>query len=93
MEANEILEKIAELKAITAKAEDLAFQIHAEVIAKKMEAREAMYACLGKGKDVDQVEYLAHSQEVARFEEMTMRIETATYKLTQEVIGNLNKIA
>lgn len=93
MEVSEILKKIAELKELAAKAEALAFEIHSDVVGKMIEARDARDAYLTKGKDIDRTEFIALGIEAARFEEMTSRIETATYKLTQEVIGNLNKIS
>ena len=93
MEVNEILNKIAELKELAKKVEDLAFEIHGDVVAKKIEARDAMNDCLRNGKDIDKVEYLNLSQQSIQIDEIASRIETATYCLTKEVIGNLDKIA
>lgn len=93
MEMNEILNKIAELKEMAKKAEALAGEIEAAVALKATETREAMYDCLDKGKEMDKAEYFTLSQQTLRFEDIKGRIETAAYKLSTEVVGNLEKIA
>lgn len=96
MEILEILNKIEELKEMAKKAEALAKEIESAVSANETEAMEAINALLDNKTSMsksDMAEYISLSQQHARFEDMKGKIETASYKLTTEVIGNLNKIA
>ncbi|MCM1139016.1 MAG: hypothetical protein NC453_10655 [Muribaculum sp.] len=93
---SEILNKIEELKAMAKKAEALASEIESAVSANANEAMEAMNSLLDKGMAMDKsdrAEFIILSQQHARFEDMKGRIETAAYKLSTEVVGNLERIA
>ncbi len=84
--------KLAELKELAAKAEAIALELQEEARKQQAQAAEAVEECLLKSKEMDKAEYRSLSQAEFHIAEVVAHIETATYKLTEEVIGNLNKI-
>lgn len=93
MTTAEILNKVAELKAIAAQAQALATELNIELASKMDEAEIAVDAYMSSVEVIDKEQFKALSLEANKVSEMQGLMETVVYKLNKEVVENLNKIA
>lgn len=93
MTAQEFNIKLAELKELTAKAEALALELREEARKQKETAADEMEEFLSSDEEIDRAKYRVLVNEESRTETNSRCIETALYKISNEVIANLEKIA